>query len=251
MYHNNASRLAFLLTAPLLLVTALLASGAEFEPEMTESAYLDQIELRSVVSLPGERMFSLHDPVNDRRFWIQTGQTRYGIEAVAFDEETNLLTLRHAETERQLGLAGARIGRGEPEREVDERALRQSEREQRLAEREQRHEERDRWRDLRERIRDEAETSTEIAAISEAFTGYREEMRTLRAALQEADRDSPEFQALRAQVLELNESFEDFREAAGDTLAEHPAFSEEDVERMRTRGLEGGPRGGGDGGGRN
>lgn len=255
MRHIKTSRNSFLFTASLVAALVLLAYGVEHDPESTEPAetdYLEQIVLRSVVSLPGERIFSLYDPVNDRSFWIQAGETRYAIEAVDFDDDANILTVRYAGHVRQLGLTSARVGTGQREtpgegRETDARAARQSEREQRLAEQERRYEERDLWRELRERIRHEAETSTEIAEISESFTQYREEMRTLHAALQETDRDSPEFEALRAQVSALNESFEEFRDAAGHTLAEHPSFDEADVERMMSRGLEAGPRGNGGG----
>ncbi len=239
--------------AALLAATALLTGPFAFagedgveETEVDVSEYLERIELRSITALPGMHMFSLHDPENNQRFWIRIGETRHGIEAVAFDPEKNHLHLRHGENDRHAGLARGHIISGEevPDREGQgsERQQRQTERVERQSEREARQDERDQWRDLRERLRTVAENSPEIEAISERFTAYREEMRTLGDAMSAAERGSEEFVELRGKVDELLENYSQFQESATETLMEHPDFDEADARRMLDRSLETGPR---------
>ncbi len=242
----------FQLVAAPLAATALLAASLAFagedgiETEGEVSEYLANIELRSIVTLPGTRMFSLHDPENNQGFWIEVGQTRHGIEAVAFDPETNRLHLRHGEYDRHVGLARGYVisGDGTPDGEGQgsERQQRQAERVERQSEREDRQDERDQWRDLRERLRTVGGNSPEIAAISERFSAYRAEMRTLDNALSEADRGSGEFVELSGQLEALLDNYNQFQEFATETLMEHPDFDEADARRMLDRSLETGPR---------
>ncbi len=241
-----------LVAAPLAataLLTASFAVAGENGIEETEvevSEYLEQIELRSIVALPGTRMFSLHDPENNQGFWIQVGQTRHGIQALAFDPETNRLHLRHGEYDRHVGLARSYVisGEGAPDGEGQgsEQQRRQSERVERQSEREDRQDARDQWRDLRERLRTVGEESPEIAAISERFSAYREEMRTLGNAMSEAERGSEEFVELSGKLEALLDNYSQFQESATETLMEHPDFDEADARRMLDRSLETGPR---------
>ncbi len=114
---------AALLLAALILVGSfsqgnLLAESGEENPATTVAApariapvseYLERLELRSVVRLPGGPMFSLRDPAEGTTFWIEPGQNRDGLQVVGFDAEKNLLTLRHGDARRTLSLSSARI----------------------------------------------------------------------------------------------------------------------------------------------
>ncbi len=96
----------------------LLAESVENNPASTGpspariapvSEYLERLELRSVVRLPGGSMFSLRDPAEESTFWIEPGQNRDGLQIISFDAEKNLLTLRHGDARRTLSLSSARI----------------------------------------------------------------------------------------------------------------------------------------------
>ncbi len=230
---------AFLLTA---LVAHANDTGGR-EQEVPVSKHLEQIELRSIVSLPGELMFSLHDPEADRTFWIQTGETRNEIQAVEFDDETNLLTLRHGEVERQIGLTTRRSNHGSTEEVADT----SDEDERRTEWRERREERRAEWREFREKWEAAAEDSPELREISEHFNELRGEMRDLRRAMRDADRDSEQFQELRSRGRELREELGLLHEYASETISEHPDFDEGDADRVRNMFGRGGRRGGGPG----
>ncbi len=229
----------------LTALASLAGTGipAQAEEEVPASEYLDRIELRSIVSLPGELMFSLHDPESDNTFWIQTGETRNEIEALAFDNDTNRLTLRHGEAVRDVALT-ARRAIASPSGETAET----SDREQRRQEwRERREERREEWREFREKWEAAAENSPEIREISEHFNELRGEMQSLRESMRDADRDSDEFRELRAKGRELREELGLLHEYASETIANHPDFGQEDAERIQRMFGRGGPRRGGQG----
>ncbi len=234
--------------AALAAATAALAGHtAPAEEEEATSDYLDRIELRSIVSLPGELMFSLHDPETDNTFWIQTGETRNEIHAVAFDDEANQLTLRHGEAERQVGLTTRRSTPAPAEETAEAAETTEAEdREARREEwRERREERRQEWEDFRERWEAAAENSPEIREIQEHFGEIRGEIQELRAAMRDADRDSDEFRELRARGGELREELGLLRDYASETVSNHPDFSEEDAERIGRMFGRGAPRRGG------
>lgn len=81
--------------------------GGKSEDRLTYDG--ESIIFRAVVQLPdGVRIFSLHDVARDLVFWIESGQTRHGIEIVKFDPATNELTIRRGEDETILALASTR-----------------------------------------------------------------------------------------------------------------------------------------------
>ena len=209
-----AAVLAPLITAPLL--------WAEDEAE-TGSEYLERIELRSVASLPGITLFSLHDPENDATFWIEIGETRNDLAAVSFDSESGLLTVRHGESEREIGLTNRRVifAEGDDGEELSRREARREALEQR----------REEWREFRERWEAAAEEDDDIREISNHFEELRGEWRDLRRDMRDVDRDSDEFEALRDRGRQLRDEQRLLNRYASQTIANHPDFTEEDAER--------------------
>ncbi len=211
--------------APLIALPAL----AE-DPEAEGSPLIDRIELRSVVSLPGETLFSLHDPESDLTFWIERGQTRNGLEIVSFDSESNAITLREGELEREVRLSRSR-GPDTMEEISDEDRSREEGREER----------RQAWREFRERWEQAAEDNPELQEITEHYRELRGEWRNLRSEAREIDRDSAEFEALRERARELRDEQRLLRDYASETITRTPGFTEEDVERAN-RMLQGNNR---------
>jgi hypothetical protein len=207
---------------------ALSAMAQELEEERSE--LLDRIELRSVVSLPGETLFSLHDPESDLTFWIERGQTRNGLEVVAFDAQTNRIQLRHGEFERELGLSRSR---GVAAVETSDQDLSRAERrEQRRAE----------WQDFRQRWEEATETNPQIQEITSHYEELQQEWQSLRRDMRGVDRDSEEFDPIRERVRALRDEQRLLNRYAAQAIAQTPGFTEDDVERAN-RVLQGNQRG--------
>jgi hypothetical protein len=189
---------------------------------------LDRVELRSVASLPGGMIFSIHESESEQTFWIEVGQTVNGIEAVAFDADTNRLTLRYGESERVLGLSHRRVRNPD---EIDPNELSRRERRE-LRRQEQTEQARQEWQDFRQRFETAASQSPEIREIREHFGELREEWRQLREDMQGVERDSEEFNALRERGRQLRQEQRMLHNYAMDTITQHPSFNEDDADRL-------------------
>ena len=205
--------------APLIALPAL----AE-DPEAEPSELLDRIELRSVVSLPGETLFSLHDPESDLTFWIERGQTRNGLQIVSFDAQSNRLTLRQGELEREVSLSRSR-GPAAMEEVPDRDRARDGRGEAR------REQQRQEWREFRERWETAAENNPELQEITEHYRELRGEWQSLRNEARGLDRDSEEFDTVRQRARELRDEQRLLRRYASETITRTPGFTEEDVDR--------------------
>lgn len=91
----------------LFFVGAVVSAADGLSDE--SAAWLDQLELRSVVVLDGEYLFSLSDPENDRAFWISRGRSVAGLDVLVYDAERDLLTVRYGNVEKMLSLMSTRI----------------------------------------------------------------------------------------------------------------------------------------------
>ncbi len=213
-------------------VVPLLGASVLFAQEGEElSDYLERVELRSVVSLPGGTMFSIHDPESENTFWIEVGQSVNGLEAVGFNAATNRLSLRVGDSEREVGLARRRVG--DPDAVNPEDLSRGERRELR------REEAREQWQDFQQRFQRAAQESPEIREIREQFGELRGEWRGLREEMQGIDRDSDEFNALRERGRQLREEQRMLHRVARDVVAQSSHFEEQHVEfvdRMFGRG---------------
>lgn len=220
----------------------IAAAAAAETPSAEDAAYLEQIELRSVVTLRGETLFSISDPENDRTFWISPGETLHGLEVVGHDADEESITLRYGEVERELSLSRSRV-RSTPEPaevpgEPGEVLSPGERREQWRAMREDMMAFRERWEAA-------AEDSPEIQAIEERMRETGEAMREVMMGLAEAEEGSEEHRDLLEQRNELGEAFrQNFRETRA-IIEDHPGFEARDIEvmdRMR-RMAPGGPMG--------
>lgn len=234
---SSPKRAAQILGFALLPLLALATGHAQEETEEVTSELLDRIELRSVVSLPGEVLFSLHDPEAETTFWIEIDQTRNGIEAVAFDEESNTLTLRHGEAVREVGLSN----RGAIGSAVEDDDGERSREERREAWRQRREQRQQEWAEFRERWEAAVEEDPQLQEVEAHREELQGEWRNLREQMRDVDRDSDEFDAIREQARQLREEQQALEEYGVEAARNSSALSEEDVERVEDM-LEG-PRG--------
>ncbi len=213
------------------LVLIMVTAWAAADSDDPEKAYLDQIELRSVVSLGGEPLFSLSDPGNDRTFWLELGQSIDGLEAIAYDGERNRLTLRFGESERELSLSRSRVRVAEetetdPEPEPEPSTLTPEER------RELWRQQREQWRALRERWNAAAEDSPEIRSIENRLREAGEEMRQVMMDLAMVDEGSEGHRRLIERRRELGGEFQSLFRESREILEGHPAFEPGDAEAL-------------------
>lgn len=231
-----------LLGLALVPLLAMPAGAAEAQAEEATSEYLERIEFRSMASLPGEILFSLHDPEEDRTFWIEINQRRNEIEAVSFDDETNRLTLRHGDAVREIGLSNRTAIRSNVEEDDGDNLSREERRE---AWRERRSERRAAWTEFRENWQAAVEEDPQIREIEEHREALREDWRNLRREMRDVERGSDEFRELRQQARSLREEQELLEEYGTQVVRNSSAFSEADAdlaERMlqiRRRGGRG------------
>ncbi len=200
--------------APMIALSAMAD-----DPEEARSELLDRIELRSVVSLPGETLFSLHDPESDLTFWIERGQTRNGLQVAGFNAQTNRILLRHGEFERELGLSRSR---GTAAAETSNQNPSRAER------REQRRQE---WQDFRQRWEEATQTNPQIQEITSHYEELQQEWQSLRRDMRGVDRNSEEFDPIRERVRSLRDEQRLLNRYAAQAIARTPGFTEDDVAR--------------------
>ena len=229
---HKTTRHSILLRTRLLAILVLAAGPAlasetvipDPQPEEAtreESGYLEQLELRSIVNLPGGTLFSLRDPEHDRSFWIEEGEARHGIQVLAFDPERQVLAVRYGPATREIPLSHARI------RDIEE--LEEEERERVRARWRERVEER---RAFQKRWQEAVQDSPELREIEDHTRDIVNEMRELREALAEAQEGSAEYDRLRDQQRFIAEEYRLLESYSRDTVAGHPAFEPEDVETV-------------------
>ncbi len=211
----------------LAILSAIAAFGggltAYASEEAEASSFLDQLELRSVASLPGGAMFSINDPANGRSFWIGLGERAHGLEAVSFDSQTRQLTVRFEGVEKQLSMRTSRV------QQVTEPEPRQMTPQQR----------REEWQAMRERMVEfrgrweaAAETSPEIRDIENRMQALGTEMRDVMGRAMQAEQGSVQQRRLMQRGRELGEAFQALGEESRAVVANNPAFRPEDVELM-------------------
>ncbi len=210
------------LTAMMIAVFGIgLTAYASEEADV--SSFLDQLELRSVASLPGGAMFSINDPANGRSFWLGLGERAHGLEAVAFDSQTRQLTVRFEGVEKQLSMRTSRVQQvTEPE---PPQMTPQQRREEWQAMRERMVEFRGRWEAA-------AETSPEIREIENRMQALGTEMRDVMGRAMQAEQGSNQQRRLMQRGRELGEAFQALGEESRALVADNPAFLPEDVELM-------------------
>lgn len=97
------------------LIAAVVIAGFSFSlaaqqgPERSEEDYLDRLEWRGILVLPGETQFSFHDQPGEKGFWIRLGQVRNGIEVVHYDARENQVTVRRGAATRTLSLSDSSV----------------------------------------------------------------------------------------------------------------------------------------------
>ncbi len=195
-----------------------------------EAAYLERIELRSVVSMGPERLFGLRDSETDRNFWLELGSSSEGLHATAFDADRNTLTLRYGESERKLSLSRARlheIERPEPDSEPETQPLTREER------RELWREQRAHWQALRQRWEAAAKESEEIRDLESRLRSAGEAMRDLMMDTAIAEEGSAEYDRLQERRRELGREFQEIFEESRQVVETHPGFEPGDAEALR------------------
>lgn len=90
-------------------VFALIAQPVQGDEEQDGNARFDRLEWRGMLAFPGKVEFSLHDPRDQRGFWLTDDGHRYGVEVEKYDAEDNSLTIRYGSRTRILGLAGGGV----------------------------------------------------------------------------------------------------------------------------------------------
>ncbi len=198
-----------------------MSAGLETEGQSPEATYLKQIELRSVVALPLGELFSLHDPENNRTFWIEPGEVRHGITAVAYDPERRTLRIRFGETERTVGLSHARI--------QDTRTAANEDIEQVRRRWEERTEARQRFQERWEAALEEYE---ELREIVDHARDIFSELQELRDALDATETTAGGLDRLESHQRMIGEEYRLLEQYTVDMIATLPAFEAEDVETV-------------------
>ena len=182
--------------------------------------FLRNLQLRSVVALPGGHIFSLHDSMTQRSFWMTPGEIRHGFEVLDFDPERDVLRVRYGGVERNIHLSRSRILEVDSPAEEHERVL------------ERWQERRTERRGFRQRWEQAVSESDELREIEDHLREIIEEMRGLREALAEAREDSDAYrQVLERQRLLAREHrmLEDYLSAS---IAADSGFEPEDAETV-------------------
>jgi hypothetical protein len=193
----------------------------EVPQEPAPEQYIDQLVFRSILTLDGVTQFSLHNPWENRTFWISQEQGRNGVEVVEFKADENTLTIRHEGETRDLALSSARVA------ELQEAPNARDSRRQAW---EQRREE---LRELHEKWRSAVAESAELQELDQQFRELGGEFRQTIQAMRELPEDSPERQQLRAQLHEMREDFSLLSEYTVLQLQNNPNFNEQDVDSMQ------------------
>lgn len=107
---------------PLLVGFCLfpLSALAGDEADSESQAFLDRLEWRGILVLPGETRFSFHDKASQQSFWISKGRVRNGIKVVGYDSKDERVTLKRGSAERILSLNQATV------QELDENQIAES-----------------------------------------------------------------------------------------------------------------------------
>jgi hypothetical protein len=94
----------------------LLFAGASFpvhleaqQQQGSSEEFLNRLEWRGVLALPGEVRISLHDKAGQGGFWVGLGEIRAGVEVVEYDPKENQVTLRHGEATRTLTMSSSSV----------------------------------------------------------------------------------------------------------------------------------------------
>ena len=214
--------LRLLFFAIALGATALLAESAGVVAD--DAAFLEQVELRSVVTLAGETRVSLHDPANQRTFWVAVGGERDGLRVVAHDADTNRVILRYGEAEREVRLRASRV------REVEEPPAPSLSPEERRAEFRAL---RDEWREIHGRWREAARDSEELRELEQQFRLLGEEIRNVVIGIALAEEGSDEYRRLERRRRELGNEFRSLFETSLETVEQHPGFDPGDADSLR------------------
>lgn len=185
--------------------------------EAVPESYLDQLEFSSVLSMGGETQFTLRNRFEDRTLVLTEERGRNGVEVVEFDRAANALTVSHEGETRTLHLRASRVAA--LAEQPSERDLRRQMWEER----------REQIQRFRETWREAAETSPELREIEAQFRDLGGDFRQNRAALQEAEPGTPEYQRLRQREQEMREEFRLLAEYSMLEVRRNPAFAEEDV----------------------
>lgn len=217
-------RFAAFLAGVVILSTAVsqpAGMGSEADGQSHEAAYLSQIKLRSVVALPFGELFSLHDPENERAFWIEPGEVRHGITAVAYDPERRTLKIRFGEAERTVGLSHARIR--------DARTASNDEIEDVRRRWEERTEERQRFQERWDAALKEHEELREIVDHAQDIFS---ELQELRDALDDTETETGDRPHLELRQRMIGEEYRLLEHYTVEMVATLPAFETEDVETV-------------------
>lgn len=192
------------------------ASKAEAKPEKV----IDQLEFRSILTLEGKTQFSLHNPFEERTFWVSAGESRNGVEVVEFKDKENVLVIRYEEETRELPLTIARVVELE-----DPKGSREDRRARWNARREEYHKLHEKWEAA-------VAESPELQEVQQQFRELGGDFREKIQALRAADEGSPEQLKLRGEMTEMREEFTLLSEYAQLQLRDNPEFSEDDLENM-------------------
>lgn len=192
---------------------------------------LDRLEWRGILSVDEKVQFSLHDPADNRGFWIGFDDATRGVEVAEYDEEENTLTLRQGEETRTLSLSGSSVAALEEQAPPDPPALVQTPSAAAAPEG-------DAAEDVPEGLDEEArrvaelwgeaiEGSAQLREVDDRFRELRLETERVEQAMEQVPPEAPEFEALVTRRRELEEEARVLSEAALVEARTNPVLQDE------------------------
>ena len=191
---------------------------------------LENLELRSVISMGGRPQFSLSDRARDISFWIALNETRHGIQVTEYLRDSNQIVVRYDGRTRRIGLSDVEIGPLTTQTQESSQASTGVRPAFGGGERSDQRNPEERMRHILETWDTQIRDNPRLRDIDEHMGEHYREFQNLRQSMwNTTDHDSPEFQRLRERRLELREEMQVLHTLTQREVENNPAF--EDIDR--------------------
>lgn len=107
MYPSKTKLLSVTLSNLLIVGVCLRANTVTDTRTEAPTSALQSIEFRGILQLQDSWQFSFRDKSSQSSFWLEQGRTSHGITPLAFDRDSDILTVEYNGSEHRLELAKA------------------------------------------------------------------------------------------------------------------------------------------------